>query len=233
MKHLKTESIILAIGLIIMGECIREGLSSISEKDRCVNVKGLSEKEVEADVVTWPIAYKILGNDLSQIYSDIQKDNKVIIDFLKEKGLDDREIIVNTPDIIDLKAERYTNMNNIQHRYNITSVITVKSKKIETVRQLISEQSELLKRGIATVTGYEYKVVYEYTGLNRIKPIMIEEATKNARITAQRFAIDSNSKLGKIQNANQGQFSITNSDETTPHIKRIRVVTSITYTLED
>ena len=62
---------------------------------------------------------------------------------------------------------------------------------------------------------------------------MIEEATKNARLAAEKFAKDSESELGKIKHAYQGQFTINDRDMNTPHIKRIRVVTTIDYSLED
>ena len=74
---------------------------------------------------------------------------------------------------------------------------------------------------------------YDYTSLNSIKPKMIEEATKNARAAAEKFAKDSDSKLGKIKKAYQGQFSIDDRDANTPYIKKIRVVTTIDYSLED
>ena len=102
------------------------------------------------------------------------------------------------------------------------------------MRSLIAEQGELLKRGIAVTGGdYRYNVQYEYTGLNTIKPGMIEEATKNARQAAEKFAKDSDSKLGKIRHASQGQFSISDRDANTPYIKKVRVVTTIDYSLED
>lgn len=102
------------------------------------------------------------------------------------------------------------------------------------MRSLISEQGELLKRGIAITAGdYRYNVSYEYTSLNEIKPAMIEEATKNAREAAEKFAKDSGSELGKIRHAYQGQFSITDRDPNTPYLKKIRVVTTIDYSLED
>ena len=105
---------------------------------------------------------------------------------------------------------------------------------MDLVRSLISEQSELLKQGIAITGGdYRYNIQFDYTSLNEIKPRMIEEATKNAREAAQKFAKDSDSKLGKIRKAYQGQFSIDNRDANTPFIKRIRVVTTIDYSLED
>jgi hypothetical protein len=91
-----------------------------------------------------------------------------------------------------------------------------------------------MKNGIAIVgDDYQYRVTYEFTALNDIKPAMIEEATKNARSAAEKFAKDSDSNLGKIRNANQGTFSITDSDANTPYIKHVRVVTTITYYLEN
>lgn len=80
--------------------------------------------------------------------------------------------------------------------------------------------------------SWENPVEFKYEGLNDIKPQMIEEATKNAREAALKFAKDSDSRLGKIKTANQGTFSIENRDSNTPHIKKVRVVTSVTYYLK-
>jgi hypothetical protein len=177
--------------------------------------------------------YKEVGNDLSTLYNKISNTNKAIVDFLKQKGITEDEISINAPEIIDMQAERYVGENK-SYRYNVTTVITVTSNKVDLVRNLISEQGELLKQGIAITGGdYRYNIQYDYTSLNQIKPQMIEEATKNAREAAQKFAKDSDSELGKIKRATQGQFSIDNRDANTPYIKRVRVVTTIEYSLED
>lgn len=233
MNGWKIESLILAIGMVVLGCFIKFGLDNFAGKDRVVTVKGLSEVEVMADNVTWPLMYKKVGNDLSILYNEINNTNAQIKAFLLEKGIEESEISIGAPEIIDLAAERYNN-SPVPFRYNVTTVITVTSKKVELVRSLIQEQSELLKQGIAITGGdYRYNVQYDYMSLNDIKPQMIEEATKNARTAAEKFAKDSDSKLGKIKRANQGQFSIGNRDENTPYIKRIRVVTTIDYSLED
>lgn len=234
MKNFRVEAIILSIGLLLLGVFIERGFSEFAGRDRSVNVKGLAEMEVPADKVTWPLVYKSLGNDLNALYEEIKRSNRTITEFLKEKGLTDKEININAPVIVDMKAERYGNNQDSPYRYNVTTVITVTSNKVDLVRGLITEQGELLKRGIAITTGdYQYNIQYEYTGLNTIKPQMIEEATKNARQAAEKFAKDSESTLGKIRHANQGQFSISDRDPNTPHIKKVRVVTTIDYSLED
>ena len=233
MSNWKTEAIVLAIGMVALGAQVKQGINNFVAKDRVVTVKGLAEMEVPANKVTWPLMYKEVGNDLSTLYNKISHTNKAIVNFLQQKGITEDEISINAPEIIDMQAERYVGENKT-YRYNVTTVITVTSNKVDLVRNLISEQGELLKQGIAITGGdYRYNIQYDFTSLNEIKPQMIEEATKNAREAAQKFAKDSDSELGKIKRANQGQFSIENRDANTPYIKRIRVVTTIDYSLED
>ena len=233
MSNWKTEAIVLAIGMVALGAQVKQGINNFVAKDRVVTVKGLAEMEVPADKVTWPLVYKEVGNDLITLYDKIKTTNQTIVDFLKGKGIDEDEISINAPEIIDMQAERY-NSNPVPFRYNVTTVITVTSNKVGRVRELISEQGELLKQGVAITGGdYRYNIEYDFTGLNNIKPLMIEEATKNARESAMKFAKDSDSKLGKIKRANQGQFSIGNRDANPPYIKHVRVVTTIDYSLKN
>lgn len=233
MKKWIIEAVIIAAGMFCMGVCIMNGLDSFANKNRVVSVKGLAEREVEADKVIWPLIYKQVGNDLTALYNQINNTNQAIVGFLKQKGLTDAEININAPEIIDMQAERY-NSSPVVYRYNVTGVITVVSSQVSLVRDLMQQQSELLRQGIAIGgSDYRYNIQYQFTKLNDVKPQMIEEATKNARAAAEKFAIDSDSRLGKIMRANQGQFSIENRDENTPYIKKVRVVTTIDYALQD
>ncbi len=234
MKGYSKEALILCVGLIIMGACIADGLTSAFQSDRIVTVKGLSEREVPADKVIWPLVYKELGNDPAEMYDRLATKNRKVIDFLKEKGIAEKEICESAIQVSDRQADSY-DQNNVLYRYKATSVITVTSSQVELIRKIMQSQSELMKMGIALVTEeYGTNIVkYEFTGLNKIKPDMIEESTKNARATAEKFAKDSESKLGKIRSASQGQFSIDNRDSNTPYIKRIRVVSTIEYYIED
>lgn len=233
MGNYKLEAGLLALGILLGGVSVKKGLDGFADRDRKVTVKGLAEMEVAADKVTWPLLYKELGNDLPTLYEQIKRTNRAITDFLKRNGIKDSEITVNAPEIVDRQADRYSN-DPLPYRYNVTSVITVTSSQVELVNQLIKEQSELLKQGIAIISGdYRASVEYEYTSLNKIKPQMIEEATKNAREAAEKFAKDSDSKLGSIKRANQGQFNIEDRDANTPYIKKVRVVSTIDYSLEN
>lgn len=148
-------------------------------------------------------------------------------------GITADEITINAPQVVDLSADQYSS-NNKPYRYNITLTITVTSKHVDRVREIISRQGELLKQGVAIVAGdYSNQITYELQSFKKMKPKMMSEAIENAQQTAQQFAKNSQSKLNKIVSADQGQFSIDNRDENTPWIKRVRVVTTVTYSLKD
>ena len=228
-----SSGLFIMIGLIFLGVFIKSAVTSLKSYDRVVSVKGLAEKEVPANRVIWPVVYKEIGNDLMTLYKSISEKNRIIIEYLKSKGLDEKEITISAPSIIDMSAERYQSQPS-PYRYNITSILTVTSDKVDLVMSIISSQSVLLQKGVALLAGdYQYQTQFVYTLLNDIKPVMIEEATKNAREAAEKFAKDSNSKLGKIKSANQGQFSIVDRDANTPQIKVVRVVSTVEYMLRD
>lgn len=224
---------IVAAGIAIAGFALKAGIDNFSNRDRDVTVRGLCERQVMANKVTWPIVTKEMGNHLPDIYNKIQSNNASIVKFLKDNGISDSEISINAPAVNDRMANSYSS-ENITVRYNVTNVIVVTSSQVDLVRKLIDRQTDLMKQGVAVVASdYQYQTSYEYTDLNSIKPEMIAEATRNAREAADKFAADSDSRLGKIKTARQGQFSIEDRDQYTPYIKNIRVVTSIDYYLED
>ena len=237
MKHNFDNRIIsaalLAVSIVILGFCVKGGIDNFANKDRKVSVKGLSEREVDADKVTWPILSKELGNNLPELYDRIEVTQNKIKKFLLNNGVKENEITVNAPVVIDLNADQY-NTNQRTFRYNITSIITVTSRNVKLVRGIISRQGELLKEGIAIVDGgYNNPVQYDFVSFNSMKPKMMEEAIANARKTAEQFAKNSDSKLNKIVSADQGQFSIDDRDSNTPYVKKVRVVTTVTYSLKD
>ena len=220
---------IIAVGIICLGWFMKTGIDNFANKDRQVTVKGLAEREVPADKVTWSIGTKVTGNDLPMLYESINIQTDKIKRFLKQNGLEENEITINPPSISDLEAREWGE-NNKNFRYIISTTITVATNKVEQVNKAIFQQAELLKQGVAIENS---NAQYEYASFQQMKPEMMAEAIKNAQKTAEQFAEASNARLGNIQTAGQGQFEIDNRDENTPYIKKLRVVTTITYSIED
>ena len=220
---------IIGLGILFAGLFIKGGIDNFAYRDRTVTVRGLSERQVQADFVTWPITYNVAGNDLLGLYDQVTKYNDVIIKFLTSNGIDKSEISVNPPDTYNATANQYSS-GNFQYKYSLSCNITVATTKVDKVRELLERQTDLLKEGVPYSNSY---INYEYRALNTIKPAMIAEATKNARVAAEQFANDSGSKVGKMKTASQGQFSIDDSSSSTPYTKNVRVVSTIVFYLED
>lgn len=223
--------IVIAVAVVLAGAMLPLSVAKLKSYDRTVDVKGLCEKEVKADKVIWPLTYKVMGNDLSVALSEVDADNERIMSFLRKGGIADADITVKAPVISDKYANEYGNNDRV-YRYLCTCVITVCTSEVDKVLSLQTGLSELMKGGVVlTANDWENQTQYKFEALNDIKPEMIEEATANAREAARKFAQDSGSRLGKIKSATQGTFSIEDRDTNTPYIKKVRVVTYVTYYL--
>lgn len=231
MNNLRIEAALIALGIAVTGLCIRSGLFSLSTRDRVVSVRGLAEKEVKADRVIWPVTYKTAGNDLSAVNAGLSDAARKITAFLRRGGISSSEISAGTPQVNDLWSNDY--VGNVRSRYTAQVTVTVTSSNVEKVRALMPRLGELISEGIAIAQDYSSQTQYDFTSLNKIKPGMIEQATKNARAAAEKFAKDSGSKLGKIKSAEQGLFTIEDRDNNTPYLKEVRVVTKIDYYLDN
>ena len=222
------------LGLAALGYLLSNAAIKFKEYERIVIAKGLSEHEYKADIVIWPIQFNEASNDLTELYSSIETSTSEIKAFLIKNSIDPDAITFSSPSITDKSAQQYGNVSKAEFRYSAFQTVTVYSKNVEGVRKLMSALSELGKKGIVFTGGnYQTQTEYLFTKLNEVKPKMIEEATRKAREVAQKFATDSQSKLGKIKRASQGQFSITPRDKNNPHIKKVRVVSTVVYYLSD
>jgi len=224
----------ICAGLLGLGVLLGNGALRVKSLDRTVTVKGLSEREVPADIAIWPIIFNEADNDLAGLYSTLEEKTAIVVAFLKKHGFGDEEITVAAPAIVDRQAQNFGDQTRIKYRYAARAAISVYTEKVEAVRQAMNQLVDLGKQGIAIAgDDYQTKTQFLFTGLNDLKPQMIEEATKNARQVAEKFARDSDSRLGKIRKANQGQFTIEDRDSNTPHIKKVRVVSTVEYYLSD
>jgi len=225
--------VFLVIAAGLLGHQLGSSVVRFKEYERTVVVKGLSEREVPADVVIWPIAFTVADNDLGQLYETLERDTEAIRAFLTQHGIGRAEITVAPPAVTDKLAQQYGGPP-AEFRYLANQSVTVYSNDVATVRGAMGELASLGRSGIAlSASNFAGGTEYLFTGLNELKPAMIEEATTKAREVAEKFAEDSQSRLGKIKRASQGQFSISDRDRNNPHVKKVRVVSTVEYYLSD
>ena len=237
-------SFILAIGMIISASLVCNSFLKAKLLDRSIVVKGLAEKEVNADLAVWPIAITATGNALSEVNQKIEYDRSIVMNFLATQGFSQDEIIIGDYQLNDLMASSYRDSNIQNARYIITATIILKSNNVHLVDQVSKQKNLLVQKGVTLANGNDDYPYYEFTKFQDIKPEMLTAAIKNAHSAAEKLATDSGSKVGKLKKANQGVFSIapiiqSSSDEYTNVRmgaksigKKIRVVATLEYFLD-
>lgn len=232
MKEIKTIVIAAAVSVIASACILALGLSTVARPDRTVTVRGLAEKEVDADIAVWPLSFTLGGNDLAVLQKNVMTAVDSVKAYLAEYGLDGSDYTVQAPSITDNSVNPYIDRNADRYTYLAKNVILVRSSKVDKVKAAHADSLKLMGDGIAVSQDYDSKISYEFTGLNEIKPAMIAEATQNARLAAEQFARDSGSKVGKIKRATQGLFSIDNLAVGLEEKKNVRVVTTVEYLIK-
>ena len=237
MKHNNIAALILGgflcMGLIVLGDTLGQHLIDMKTMERTVTVKGLAEREVAANIAIWPIQFRLVDNNLEALYLDAKNKTDKLVSYLSKQGFEQDEISLSLPSVEDRQAQGYVDPN-VRYRYAATVTVSLYTAQIDKFLNTRTNIITLAKEGIAiSNSNYDSRTEFLFTKLNSIKPQMIQEATTNAREVAQKFATDSQSKLGKIKRASQGQFSISDRDSNTPHIKRVRIVSTLTYYLND
>jgi hypothetical protein len=233
MDLLKT--IFIAAAIVLAGYFISDTVKKARAFDRYVEVKGLAEREVQADLAVWPIEITLAGNDLQTLNRQLEGQKKETHDFFSTMGFNQEELSIGITNITDSRANYYGgNQGTNPYRYIAKSEITLRTTDIAKMKKALTESLTLISKGILISSKNQWRPIeYIYSGLNDIKPAMIEEATKKAKEVAEKFAQDSEAQVGKIKTARQGLFTITDRDQNTPEIKIVRVVTTVNYFLED
>ena len=235
MKFDWLKTLIICASIVTAGFFVGNMHKTGKRYDRFVQVKGLSEREVNADLAVWPINITLTANDLNSLKINIEKQTDEVYDFFIAQGFEKNELTKGSTNISDVRADIYnSNSRNNEFRYLAKSEFTVRTIDINKLQKALSESLKLMSKGILLGSKNTWRPIeYIFTGLNELKPSMIGEATKNAREVAEKFARDSKSQVGEIRIARQGLFTISDRDENTPQIKIIRVVSTIEFQLEE
>lgn len=231
--------IVLSIALVLAGWFVGNGFFKGRVGDRYVTVKGLAERDVEADVGLWPVRFVVGDDNLGTAQYRIEQSKRAVMHFLKQHGIDSARVALQDMSVVDMQAERYRS-GQPGNRFIITQTLMVRTNEPKLILKASQDVGKLVEAGVVMSTGdYGTGPTYVFTRLNDLKPEMIAEATKNARQAGEQFAKDSGSKLGKIRRAYQGTFEILPRDRA-PGImeniqlgKTVRVVSTVEYYLKD
>jgi len=228
----------IALGPALAGFFVYKGLLTARMADRYVTAKGLVERLEKSDRGTWEIAFKVTGNDLSQLYQKLSHNSELIQNFLKKEGFTDKEISLSSPKVTDLHAREYGGGPLPPERYSIEYSIFVNSTNVDLLNALSVKTSDFLSQGVSLTRS---EVLYYLDKFNDLRPELIAEATKNAQQVAESFAKTTGSHIGGIRRANQGVIRLLNPNASpndeydtglTSLMKKIRVVSTLEFYLQ-
>jgi uncharacterized protein len=224
---------IFAVGLTTSGYVLGDGLRRAKMADRSVTVRGVSERDVTADLATWSGSFSDEGTTLAPVQTSVDQKSRAVRTFFQKAGFKPDEVSDTT-----INASSSFDRDRKEERVVVSRSIQLRSRDVMKVRDAYARQSELIRDGVP-INGSS--VNYVFTGLNTLKPQMIAEANKNARSSAEQFARDSGAEVGRIKTASQGYFSVgardgescdeCGSGGSNSPFQKVRVVTTIDYDL--
>lgn len=234
-------------GLTLLGVFIYKGLKTFSDKDRIVTVKGLAEMSITATSATISLHFSISGDNLQEVIRQTESKKQSIIQYLTDEGYGKGDIAIDNMNMDDRQKYYEIQWQNGQQvktkidRYVTTQVLTIKAKDIQSTEDKASKiKLDLVSKDLTCTVSTNYA----FPELNSIKPKLIAESTKNARIAGEQFANDSQATLGKIKTASQGQITLAGRNQfdeegvadtgtpQAPYIQKARVVSTIVFFLE-
>lgn len=232
-------ALLVAFGVAVAGWFVGDGFVQGRSADRYVTVKGVSEREVRADIALWPIEFTATDDGLGAAQRKIDASRSAVLTFLKSKGIGEDSVRVARLKVKDRLADPYRS-GPIASRFILTQRLLVRTDDPALVENASQQVGELVASGVVlSGDSYDLNPSYLFTRLSDFKPDMIAEATARARQAAEQFARDSGSDVGSIRRANQGVFVIRprdsagNQNQQAVVDKTLRVVTTVEYFLED
>ena len=226
----------LAIGLSVCGYFISQTIYNSKVALNTAEAKGLAERRVKADKANWQLIFSVSSAEKDQIaslYAQAEQRQQTIINLLKDNGFSDDEIQIG---VIDYNEQEFRDENQqlVDQKHTLIGSIIVETTQVDLVSKVRANVNTLIAQGIDI---NNQSPAYLFTRLNDIKPEMLREATKNARIAANEFAQIAGVSVGGIRSARQGNFFIRDAGEsygdTAKIEKDVRVVTTITFYLTD
>src|SRR5690606_135772 len=183
-----------------------------------------------ADRAGWPVTRNGGSNDRAQVQQELDTNPAAIRKLFVDAGFNTDDIGVSPPRLEDRWAYAYGD-SRPPERFRYANTVSLRTTKVDKALAALRNSGQLVAGGV--MLEQHSQPEFDYTRLNDIKPELIAEATAAGRESAEQFAKDSGSRLGGIRNANQGVVTISDRDQSSPQVKKVRVVTTVEYFLRD
>jgi uncharacterized protein len=175
-----------------------------------VSVAGSANYNFTADLIVWTASFETLDMDMKNAYSKLKTDDQLILEYLKNRGIWDTEVVFSSVTTEKQFEDTYSPEGKHTGRafkgVLLRQVVKVESKNIDKVEKISREITELLQQGIELNSQ---EPLYYYTKLADLKIDLLAKAAADAYNRAMTIAKNAHSTLGELKQADMGVFQIT------------------------
>ena len=197
---------------IIIGVCliISSSIWAISyynkDSSNSLSVTGSASKEVVSDSAKFSGNFSriVKVSNLKAGYAQIAQDLVAVQKFLKDQGIDDKNVTISTVSMFE--NYNYNNNNTqIEKEYTISQTVEVSSSDINQITTLAQKTQDLINKGVIFSTN---AVEYYYTKLPDLRVALLSDAIKDAKARAQKIAEATGRNVGDLKSAASGVVQV-------------------------
>ncbi|SHE49616.1 SIMPL domain-containing protein [Desulforamulus putei] len=212
-KYFVISAALLAISLVICSFVLAKPLSYYAASKSSITVTGSAKKQILSDLAVWRGSFYQESAALPEAYKNLKSDLEKVKSYLKEKGIPEDQITVSSISTMPqyIYHPNGTSTGQIAS-YRLLQTVEIKSTDVQKIAGIARESTELIEQGVVFESQPPQ---YFYTKLNDLKVNMLAEATRDAKLRAEKMAASTGSRIGALRSAKMGVFQITpvNSNE--------------------
>jgi len=211
------------------------------EKEKIITVKGLAQERITSDKASVRGTITVQAKIISEGYKELAGQMEDIRAQLKTVGVGDGELNENNVVLNKVyKTNEHGNMTNELDYYEVFKSFEITSNDVHKIEKVAMTLGDLLIKDFEISIDGPY---YYVTSIEQAKLRLLGKATENAFQRANLIADNSGGKTGKLVEASQGIFQITEPDSTevsdygmysiSTIEKDIKAVVTLKYRIED
>ena len=214
-KELVRAALVIIVSIVAVAGCwqIGHGLRNFRQGENKIKVTGMAEKQITSDLIVWNITVSGKASTKSAAYTEFNRSNRMIRQYLRENNIADSAISTNsvsiekqTKSLYDTQAERYFEVDD---GYLVSQDITITSRNLPIVERVYQKISALYGRDVNFSSS---DPLYYYTKLDDLKMQLLNEASIDAYKRAETIAEGCNASVGSLQSSTMGVVQIVGLD---------------------
>jgi hypothetical protein len=212
----RRKAVTIIIAAVIMSIALGGGLMKVgsgfaSRSSDGITVTGSAKISATADNAVWVLNVSLSSPAVSTAVKKVDSDVAALSDYLIKAGIPTDALTLGA--VSTYANEEYVNGNATGRilSYRANREVTVRSNDVELISKLSQGIGTLLATGINV---NNYGPAYYISNLPELRPQLMAEAMKDAKIRAEALTKAVGGEIGSLVNVKAGPIQITTPDST-------------------